>query len=64
MSKKKINFEKSLTELESIVTKLEQGDLSLDESLKQFEKGVQLARGCRSVLEEAEQKITTIVKHD
>jgi exodeoxyribonuclease VII small subunit len=55
--KKPINFEKSMAELESIVMQLEKGELSLDDSLKQFEKGINLARSCQDVLTTAEQKI-------
>ena len=55
--KKPINFEKSMTELESIVMQLEKGELSLDDSLKQFEKGINIARSCQDVLTSAEQKI-------
>ena len=53
------SFETSLQELEAIVEQLEQGNLSLDDSLKQFEKGVTLARNCQKVLNEAELKIQT-----
>lgn len=54
---KGIHFEQSITELEDIVRQLEKGDLSLDDSLKQFEKGIGLARRCQTVLKQAEQKI-------
>ena len=54
---KPIHFEKSMTELEEIVNHLEKGELSLEDSLKQFEKGVTLARKCQEVLNQAEQKI-------
>ncbi|MFY7698629.1 MAG: exodeoxyribonuclease VII small subunit [Legionella sp.] len=52
-----VYFEKSIAELETIVKQLEKGELSLDESLKQFEHGINLARTCQTVLNEAEQKI-------
>lgn len=52
-----IQFEKSIAELESIVVQLEKGELSLDDSLKQFEKGISLARSCQQTLSHAEQKI-------
>ncbi len=55
-----IHFEKSMTELEEIVMQLEKGELSLDKSLKQFEKGIILARKCQEVLSQAEQKIETL----
>ena len=51
------DFETALAELEALVEKMEQGDLSLDESLKQFERGVQLTRSCQQALKEAEQKV-------
>ena len=51
------HFEQSISELESIVMQLEKGELSLDESLKQFEKGIVLARKCEDTLNKAEKKI-------
>jgi exodeoxyribonuclease VII small subunit len=57
-----IDFERSLAELEAIVDKLEHGELSLDESLKQFERGVQLTRACQSALKEAEQKVEILLR--
>ena len=56
------DFERSLAELESIVDKLEQGDLSLDESLQQFERGVQLTRSCQTALKQAEQKVEILLR--
>jgi exodeoxyribonuclease VII small subunit len=50
-------FEEALEELESLVEKLESGELSLDESLKQFKRGVELTRHCQLVLDEAQQVI-------
>ena len=47
------NFEKSLGELEKLVEKMEQGDLSLEASLEHFEKGVQLSRSCQQALRAA-----------
>jgi exodeoxyribonuclease VII small subunit len=57
-----IDFEGSLSELEAIVEKLEHGDLTLDESLKQFERGVQLARSCQGALKQAEQKVEILLR--
>lgn len=54
---KVIHFEQSITELEQIVRQLEKGELTLEDSLKQFEKGISLARRCQDVLNQAEQKI-------
>jgi exodeoxyribonuclease VII small subunit len=56
------DFERSLAELEAIVEKLEQGDLSLDESLQHFERGVQLTRACQSALKQAEQKVEILLR--
>lgn len=56
------DFEQSLAELEAIVDKLEAGDLSLDESLKQFERGVQLTRVCQTALKQAEQKVEILMR--
>jgi exodeoxyribonuclease VII small subunit len=50
-------FEKSLDELETLVARMEQGDLSLDDSLKSFERGIALYRSCRSALEQAELRV-------
>ena len=55
-----INFENSLRSLEELVNQLEQGDLSLEESLKAFEAGIKLTRECNSKLDEAEQKISLL----
>lgn len=57
---KVIHFEQSITELEEIVRQLEKGELTLEDSLKQFEKGIGLARKCQDVLNQAEQKIETL----
>ncbi len=54
---KTLHFEQSLAELEEIVKQLEKGELSLDDSLKQFESGITLAHKCQDVLKQAEQKI-------
>ena len=53
----KKTFESSMTELEEVVAKLETGNISLDESLNLFEKGIKLAKSCRSRLDEAEAKV-------
>lgn len=54
---KAVSFEKSIAELEAIVLQLEKGELSLEDSLKQFEKGVSQARACQEALTQAEQKV-------
>lgn len=60
---KAIHFEKSMNELETIILQLEKGELSLEESLKQFEKGITLARKCQDVLNQAEQKIEMLTSN-
>lgn len=55
-------FEDAMKELEDIVKRLESGDLSLDESIKTFEQGVSLSKYCFSKLEEAEKKVSLLVK--
>jgi exodeoxyribonuclease VII small subunit len=52
-----MSFEKSLKELQSLVKRLESGDLSLEDSLKAFESGVQLVRQCQEVLKSAEKRV-------
>jgi exodeoxyribonuclease VII small subunit len=57
-------FESSLGELEKIVRKLEDGDLSLEESLKLFEDGVRLSRECQERLSQAERRIEILLKDE
>jgi len=54
---KAVDFEASMEELEAIVERLEHGDLPLEESLRQFERGVELTRSCQAALKQAEQKV-------
>ena len=51
------DFEAAIAELESIVKKLEEGDLALEQSLALYERGVQLSRFCHARLEDAERRI-------
>ncbi len=57
-----VNFEKSLAELEQLVERMETGELSLEESLNQFERGVALTRICEKALTEAEQKVNVLME--
>ncbi|WP_341503116.1 exodeoxyribonuclease VII small subunit [Gallaecimonas sp. GXIMD4217] len=57
----KMTFEENLAELETIVQQLEQGELSLDEALKQFERGISLARAGEGKLKSAEQKVQVLL---
>ena len=56
------DFEAALAELEEIVARLEQGELPLEESLRQFERGVVLTRICQKALGDAERKIRVLAK--
>ncbi|MBL7004664.1 MAG: exodeoxyribonuclease VII small subunit [Gammaproteobacteria bacterium] len=58
------DFEKSLDELESIVNKMESGELALDESLKTFEKGIKIAHSCQSALDQANQKVEMLIEEN
>ncbi len=57
------NFEKSMQELEALVKQLETGELTLEESLKHYEKGMKLTRICQEALTQAEQKIEYLTTH-
>ncbi len=57
-----IDFEQSLEELENIVKRLETGELKLDDALSAFETGIRLSRECQSALQEAEQRVKTLVE--
>lgn len=58
-----LNFEIAIKNLEQIVQELERGDLNLDESVKKFEEGIALSKKCTKILEEAEKKITILIKN-
>jgi exodeoxyribonuclease VII small subunit len=65
MSKKEKSenaFEKALEELEKLVSSMEAGDLSLENALTQFERGIQLTRQCQQALREAEQKVEILTE--
>ena len=55
------NFERSLEQLETLVAAMEDGELSLEESLEAFEKGVKLTRECQTALRQAEQKVQVLL---
>ncbi len=57
-----VHFEAALEELERLVARMEGGDLSLDESLKAFERGIVLTRQCSTALKEAELKVQTLTQ--
>ena len=56
------NFEASLAELEALVQQMEQGDLTLENSLAAFERGISLTRGCQTALAQAEQKVNVLMQ--
>lgn len=58
----KLDFAASLKELESIVTVIEQGGISLEESLRFFEQGVKLTKKCQQMMREAEQKVKILTR--
>ena len=59
-----IDFEKALEQLEGIVEDLESGDLSLETSLKSFEKGIKLARQCQEQLSKAELQVQKLIEEN
>ncbi len=61
-TKKPINLEKSLADLESLIEELEGGELPLDQAMKKFEEGIKLTRGCQATLKDAEQKVEILLK--
>ena len=63
-SKKSYPFEESLAKLEGLVEKMEAGELSLEDSLKTFEEGIQLTRECQQALQHAEQKVNLLLERN
>ena len=61
MATKEFSFEKAMADLEEVVRSLEDGKLTLDESLKAFEKGIKLVNACNEKLNSAEQKIKILI---
>ena len=62
--KRQPDLEKSLAELEKIVATLEEGDIPLEQALKQFEKGIKLSRDCQTALQSAEQRVQVLMNDD
>ena len=60
--RKKLDYEAAVKELEELVERLEQGDISLEESLKLYERGVLLTRDCQESLQAAEQKVQMLLQ--
>ena len=64
MSKENVNFEETIKQLEIIANELEKGDLSLDDSVSKFEEGMILSKQCSKVLEDAEKRISILLKKE
>lgn len=60
--KKGVDFEQSLSTLESLVNRMEQGDMTLEESLQAFEAGIALTRDCQTRLAAAEQQVSKLIE--
>lgn len=58
------DFEKTLTELEKLVVNLEEGDLSLDQSLSGFKRGIELTQQCQAVLDNAQQTVDQLINNE
>jgi len=58
------SFEDAMLELEGIVSKLEQGDVSLEEAITNFQQGIELSRYCAARLDEAEKKISILLQNE
>lgn len=61
---KEANFEETIKKLETIANELEKGDLNLDESVAKFEEGMKLSKTCNDILENAEKRISILIKKD
>ena len=61
---KEFNFEKALENLEELVSSMENGELSLEDSLKAFERGIKLTRECQTALKDAEQKVQVLINKE
>lgn len=55
-----LDFEHALSELENLVSRLESGELNLDQSLEHFKRGVELTRRCQSILDDAQKTVETL----
>ncbi|MDF2866577.1 MAG: exodeoxyribonuclease small subunit [Gammaproteobacteria bacterium] len=64
ITKEKLNLEQALDELNALVEKMEQGELNLEEALKDFERGVLLTRHCQKLLTDAEQKVQILMQQE
>ena len=58
------SFEEQMENLEKIVSELEKGNLNLDDSVAKFEEGIKISKECNKILEDAEKRITILIKED
>lgn len=63
-SSKSVDFERALDELEKLVERMEAGDLSLEESLKLYERGIELSKACQKALDAADKRIRILSEQD
>lgn len=63
-SSKSVDFERALDELEKLVERMEEGELGLEESLKLYERGIELSKACQKALDAAEQRIRVLSEKD
>lgn len=61
-TKKNIDLEKSLSQLESLVEELESGELPLEKAMQKFEQGIKLTRSCQTALKDAEHRVEILLK--
>lgn len=64
MQEKELTFEEAMKQLEIITSELEKGDLDLDKSVAKFEEGMKLSKQCSNLLEDAEKRITILLKDE
>ncbi len=62
MEKKELSFEEAMSDLEKMAEELESGELTLDESVKKFQKGMELSKHCSELLEQAEKNISILLE--
>ena len=62
--KNTISFEDAMKELEQIASQLEKGDLNLDQAVAKFEEGMKLSKACNKILEDAEKRISILIKNE
>lgn len=63
MEEKKMDFEEAMIKLEQIANELEKGNLTLDDSVKKFEEGMELSGKCSKMLEQAEKRISVLIEN-